>query len=133
MRADRPNDTASTPSARYGSITATTAAPATNQDLARLIADVADRRAEHELIPGQQGGAGGGEWRAGQHGAEQQHAQRGERHAGYRHQPDRDYVEQLAGDHDAAAREQAREPGQQRPARDRRQVGQRGKDAEWVR
>jgi len=42
----------------------------------------------------------------------------------YRHEPDRAHPEHVAGDHDAAAREQVREAGQQRTARDRRQVGE---------
>jgi hypothetical protein len=61
----------------------------------------------------------------GQHGAEQQDAQRGKGQAGDRHQPDRSDPEQVADDHHPAAREEVRQAGQQRAARDRRQVGER--------
>ena len=66
-----------------------------------------------------------GERHAGQHGAEQQRAQRGERDAGDGHQPRGADPEQVADDHDPAAREQVGQAGQQRAARDRRQVGER--------
>jgi len=58
-------------------------------------------------------------------GAEQQDAQRGKGQAGDRHQPDRSDPEQVADDHHPAAREEVRQTGQQRAARDRRQVGER--------
>ena len=99
------------------------------ENLAGLVGDIADSGAEHELVAGQhvrhERGPRRREWHPGQHGAEQQDAQRGKGQAGNRHQPDRSDPEQVADDHHPAAREEVCQTGQQRAARDRRQVGER--------
>jgi hypothetical protein len=88
------------------------------ENLAGLVGDVADGRAEHEHVAGQhvrhEGGPRRQERHPGQHGAEQQDAQRGKGQARDRHQPDRADPEQVADDHHPTAREEVRQTGQQR-------------------
>jgi hypothetical protein len=111
--------------------TPTSPAPATNPGIWLAWQMFSGRGTEHELIARQyvrqQGSTRRGKRRAGQHGAEQQRAQRGEWHARHRHQPDGPDPEQVAGDHDTAAREQVREAGEQRAltVTDARALGQR--------
>jgi len=99
------------------------------ENLAGPVGDVADGRAGHEHVAGQhvrhERGPRRRERHPGQHGAEQQDAQRGKGQARDRHQPDRADPEQVADDHHPTAREEVRQTGQQPATRDRRQVGER--------
>ena len=129
MTADRANDKASVARVRYGSVSPRppprrqsqgsgwpgsrcSRSPSRRRRCPRAARQAAARTGPRRTAPQQ-------------HGDEQQSAQSREWHARDRHQRDEPGPDDVADDHHAAPRKQVGQPGQQRAARDRRQIGQR--------
>ena len=90
------------------------------EDLGQLVRGQRHRGAEHVPVPrqdvGVDRGPGGGERRAHQGHGEQQRDQRGDRQAGQHHDEDQPAADQVAGDHDLAARQPIRQAAQEHAA-----------------